>query len=222
MKYPKAFLFDLDGVITDTAEFHYLAWKQLAKELGVTFDREFNEQLKGISRMDSLEKILALNPSLKDLPVEEKERLATKKNDHYKDLIQKLTPQDILPGIKDLLKDLQNQQIKIALGSASKNAPMVLERLELTHYFDYLVDAAKVSKGKPHPETFTTAADYFNIDYKDCVGVEDAESGVQALNDAGMFSVGVGNELTEADYLVEKTADLKLENILEQYSKWSS
>ena len=100
MLKPKAFLFDLDGVITDTAEFHYLAWKQLAEELGVKIDRAFNEQLKGISRMDSLEKILALNPDYQDMPVEEKERLATKKNEHYQDLIKTISPNDILPGIE--------------------------------------------------------------------------------------------------------------------------
>ncbi|MCM3671408.1 beta-phosphoglucomutase [Mesobacillus maritimus] len=222
MLKPKAFLFDLDGVITDTAEFHYLAWKQLAEELGVKIDRAFNEQLKGISRMDSLEKILALNPYYQDMPVEEKERLATKKNEHYQELIKTISPNDILPGIEKLLKEIKAQEVKIGLGSASKNAVMVLEQLELTHYFDYIVDAAKVTKGKPNPETFTTAADHFGVLYTECVGVEDAASGVQALNSAGMFSIGVGKDLTEADYRVERTVELKLEEILSYYRNWKS
>ena len=220
---PKAFIFDLDGVITDTAELHYLAWKKLAEELGITFDREFNEQLKGISRMDSLERILALNPSLKDMPQEEKEKLAYQKNDHYKELIKTINHEDVLPGIEELFTNLKENQIKIAIGSASKNAPMVLKQLGLTHYIDYIVDAAKVTKGKPDPETFTTAADYLNIPYEECVGLEDAAAGIQAINQAGMFSVGIGDKesLSAADYLVSDTTQLDLEEILKQYDYYS-
>ena len=159
-QYPKAFIFDLDGVITDTAEFHFLAWKKLAEELGVSIDRQFNEQLKGISRMESLERILELNSSLLKLSNEEKLRLANQKNDHYLELIESINPDYILPGIESLLKKSKEQNIKIALGSASKNALKVLDKLGLTNYFDYVVDASKVKKGKPDPETFTTAADF--------------------------------------------------------------
>ncbi|ALC91686.1 beta-phosphoglucomutase [Bacillus sp. FJAT-18017] len=216
---PKAFIFDLDGVITDTAEFHYLAWKKLAEQLGITIDRDFNEQLKGISRMDSLERILALNPALKDMPQEEKEKLAYQKNEHYKNLIKLIKPEDVLPGIEELFKKLKENHIKIAIGSASKNAPVVVEQLGLTHYIDYIVDAAKVKKGKPDPETFTTAADYLNIPYDECVGLEDAAAGIQAINQAGMFSVGIGDKehLSAADYLVGDTTQLDLEEILKQY-----
>ncbi|MFD1849352.1 beta-phosphoglucomutase [Oceanobacillus bengalensis] len=220
-KHPSAFIFDLDGVITDTAEFHYLAWKQLADGLGVTIDREFNEQLKGISRMDSLEKIVALDPALGGLSADEKERLATEKNEHYIKLIAEVTPAHILPGMESLLKDIQAHGIKIALGSASKNAKMVLEQLELTDYFDYIVDAAQVSKGKPDPETFTTAADYFGFAYADCIGVEDAEAGVEALKRAGMFAVGVGLSLSEADYIVADTGTLHFDSVITHYNERS-
>jgi beta-phosphoglucomutase len=217
---PKAFIFDLDGVITDTAEFHYLAWKKLAEELGITIDREFNEQLKGVSRMDSLERILALNPSLINMPQEEKEKLAFQKNEHYMELITTIKPENILPGIEELFINLKENHIKIAIGSASKNAQRVLELLGLTHYIDYIVDAAKVTKGKPDPETFTTAADYLNIPYGECVGLEDAAAGVQAINQAGMFSVGIGDKehLSAANYIVSDTTLLDLDDILKQFN----
>jgi beta-phosphoglucomutase len=222
--YPKAFIFDLDGVITDTAEFHYLAWKQLADELGITIDQDFNEQLKGISRMESLERILALDPSKQSITSREKEELATKKNDHYKELIQSINSTNILPGIENLLKEIKANNLKIALGSASKNAPVVLELLGLTEYFDYIVDASKVTKGKPDPETFTTAADYLNLPYDACIGVEDAAAGVEAINKAAMFSVGVGEvkHLAEANYVVDDTSLLHFEEIIKRYRDWKS
>lgn len=218
-QYPKAFIFDLDGVITDTAEYHFLAWKKLAEELGVSFDRQFNEQLKGISRMESLELILELEPSLLELPNAEKERLATQKNEHYLELIETLTPDAILPGIEDLLIKCQEQDMKIALGSASKNALKIVEKLGLVQYFDYIVDASKVKNGKPHPETFTTAADYLGIPYSVCIGLEDAAAGVEAVNKANMFSVGVGavEHLSHADYLVGDTSELVFEEIIGHY-----
>ena len=148
---PKAFIFDLDGVITDTAEFHFLAWKQLGAELGVVIDRRFNEQLKGISRMESLDMILALKPSLLNMSYQEKEQLAAKKNLHYQRLITTITSENILPGIEDLLNNIKSHGIKIALGSASKNANIVLNQLGITDAFDYVVDAAKIIQGKPDP-----------------------------------------------------------------------
>jgi len=219
-KYPKAFIFDLDGVITDTAELHFLAWKKLAKELGIEIDREFNEKLKGISRMESIELILALDDSLQ-LSEEEKVKYVTQKNEHYKELINTIDPTYILPGIEGLIKEIVSRDINIALGSASKNAPTVLERLGLTKYFDYIVDAAMVKKGKPDPETFTTAADHFAIPYQDCVGVEDATAGVEAIKSAGMFAVGVGSnqQLKKADYLVEETNQLNFEKIVTDFAK---
>ena len=216
---PKAFIFDLDGVITDTAEYHFLAWKKLAEELGISIDRQFNEQLKGISRMESLECILELKSSLLDLPHEEKVRLANQKNEHYLELIEAINPESILPGIVDLLEKCKEQNIKIALGSASKNAFKIVDKLGLIKYFDYVVDASKVKNGKPHPETFTTAADFLNIPYSECIGLEDAAAGVEAVNKANMFSVGVGEEkhLSHADYLVGDTSELVFEEIIKHY-----
>ncbi len=218
---PKLFIYDLDGVITDTAEFHFLAWKKLAEELGIAIDREFNEQLKGISRMDSLDRILARASSQIKLSEEEKMELATRKNGYYLQLIEAINPVHILPGITSLLKKNEEAGIKIALGSASKNAPYILGKLELSDYFDYVVDASLVKKGKPDPETFTNAADALGIDYQDCIGIEDAAAGVEAVNKANMFSVGVGDRehLANADYLVKDTSELSFEEIIQKFQE---
>ncbi|MFB1052014.1 beta-phosphoglucomutase [Paraliobacillus sp. JSM ZJ581] len=220
--YPKAFIFDLDGVITDTSEYHYLAWKKLAAEIGIQIDRDFNEQLKGIGRMESLKRILALDISKEQRTTEEIEELATRKNTHYQELIQSINGSNILPGIEDLLIKVRENNIKIALGSASRNATFVLEQLGLIQYFDYIVNASKVSKGKPDPETFTTAADYFKLPYEACVGIEDATSGVDALNKANMFSVGIGDKtyLAKADYIVSNTSHLDFTEIVKRYKQW--
>lgn len=219
--YPKAFIYDLDGVITDTAEYHFLAWQKLAENLGISIDRQFNEQLKGISRMDSLERILNLDPSLNELSDEEKLRLAAQKNAHYLELIESINPNDILSGIEKLLKRNKEENIKIALGSASKNARTIIDKLGLGDYFDYIVDASKVEKGKPDPETFLVAADALGISYSGCIGLEDSAAGVEAINKAGMFSVGIGDEehLSHADYLVASTSELIFEEIINEYVK---
>src|SRR5690625_3620710 len=150
------------------------------------------------------------------MPSEEKERLTAKKNEHYLTLIDQLQPDSILPGIEQLLKKCVEQNVKIALGSASKNARTIVEKLGLLDYFDYIVDAAKVKNGKPDPETFTTAADYLNIPYSACIGLEDAVAGVEAVNRAQMFSVGVGSfeHLRHADYVVADTSELIFEEII--------
>ncbi|GAA0469848.1 beta-phosphoglucomutase [Alkalibacillus silvisoli] len=220
MTMPQAFIFDLDGVITDTAELHYQAWKRLADSLEITIDRDFNEKLKGIGRMESLEKILALAPDQQNLSQELKDALATKKNDHYVDLLKMINEEDILPGIKALLMRIRKEGIHVGLASASKNAKYVLSELGLIDQFDYIVDAAQVSKGKPDPETFTRAADYFGVDYNQCIGIEDAPSGVLAVNGAGMFSVAVGSAeaLGHAHYRVDQTSQLDFDTIIEAYS----
>lgn len=207
----EAVIFDLDGVITDTAEYHYLAWKMLADRIGVEFDQEFNEKLKGIGRMESLELILEKsNTAYTDA---EKLEMAKEKNDYYVKLIEKITPNEILPGILDLLKELKENNIKIGLASASKNALTVLERLEIKEYFDYIVDAAKVKKGKPDPEIFMTAAEALNVPYQNCIGVEDAQAGVAAIKSANMFAIGIGDSevLKEADLTLATTKELSLE-----------
>ncbi|MGG6312149.1 beta-phosphoglucomutase [Paenibacillus macerans] len=216
---PQAFIFDLDGVITDTAEFHYLAWKQIGAELGIEVDRKLNERLKGVSRMESLERVLAAAPRPLDLSAGEKEQWATQKNLLYQGLIETIRPSDRLPGIDELLKSIRNADLLLALGSASRNAKVVLERLGLAGAVDYIVDAGQIRFGKPHPETFMNAADYFGIPYEACVGVEDSAAGIEAINAAGMFSVGIGSPdaLREAKYLVADTSELTLGGILEAY-----
>jgi beta-phosphoglucomutase len=217
----QAFIFDLDGVITDTAEYHYLAWKTLGEELGIPFTREFNEELKGVSRMDSLEKILALGNRQNDFNPEEKEALATKKNEHYVNLIANISPKDILPGIKDLLLAIKKKGYKLGLASVSKNAFTVMESLALKEHFDVIVDAATIKKGKPDPEIFLTAAKLLGVEPSACIGIEDAAAGVDSIKDAGMFAVGVGNEdsLVRADIIYSSTEKLFLEDIMDAYQK---
>lgn len=219
--YPKAFIYDLDGIITDTAEYHFLAWQKIAEELDIRIDRKFNERLKGIGRMESLDLILSLDSSTSNLTAEEKEKLALRKNDYYLEMIEKMGPKDILPGIEELLRANKKHQIQTALGSASKNARHVLDLLGLTAEFDYIVDASKVKKGKPDPETFTVAADALGVPYSECIGIEDSAAGVEAINGALMFSVAVGDEahLPNADYLVAATDKLAFEEIIERYNK---
>ncbi|SDJ57680.1 beta-phosphoglucomutase [Salimicrobium halophilum] len=218
--YPKLFIFDLDGVITDTAEQHYVAWKEMAQSIGIEIDREFNESLKGVSRGDSLDKILNLNHNL-HVSEEQKTELMEKKNEAYRELITSIEPEDIYPGIGELLERLRENSIKIALGSASKNAPFIIKQLQIEHHFDYVVDPASVENGKPAPDIFLKAADELDVAYEECVGIEDAIAGVTAINEAGMFSVGVGDEaqLDHADYVVADTAELKLEAIIDRFDE---
>lgn len=212
----EAVIFDLDGVITDTAEYHYLAWKQLGEELNIPFDRDFNETLKGVSRTDSLERILTLGGKQDAFTEQEKTALATKKNDHYVTLIQHISEQDLLPGIIAFLDEIRAAGLKIGMASASKNALSVVEALGVRHYFDDIVDAATVAQSKPHPEVFLRAAEALGVEPARCIGVEDAAAGITAIRAAGMYAVGVGPETTlhEADYRVDSTDLLSLEQIL--------
>lgn len=216
----EAFIFDLDGVITDTAEYHYIAWKALANEVGIHFDREFNEQLKGVSRIDSLELILAHGGMEDRFSAAEKEELANRKNQHYQKLIQNISRNDILPGITELIEELKEKGIKIGLASASKNAFTVMNSLGLTESFGTIVDAREISKGKPDPEIFLTAAQQLQVEPKNCIGIEDSASGIEAINAAGMFSVGVGDakSLHHADWIVPSTSELKLSDILSAFA----
>lgn len=216
----KAFIFDLDGVITDTAEYHYLAWKQLGKDLGINFDREFNETLKGVSRIESLERILALENKENNYTEEEKLDLATKKNEHYVSLINKITPKDILPGINELLDDLREKNIKIGLASASKNAVPVLTKLGLLDKFDYVAPASECKNSKPAPDIFLMAAKGLDINPENCVGIEDAEAGVEAINSANMYSVGVGSaqSMKKANLVFDCTSKLNLDTISKNFS----
>lgn len=217
----KGIIFDLDGVITDTAEFHYRAWQDLGKKIGISFNRAFNENLKGISRMDSLNLILEHGNKVNTYSEAEKEALATDKNEDYKILIEEITPKDILPGIQTFLDDCIAKGLKLALASASKNGPAILNNLNLTDYFEVVVDPASLKKGKPDPEIFLKAAELLNLKPSECIGLEDAEAGITSINAAGMFSVGVGSpeSMKEADLFVENTKDLDLEKILVAFQK---
>lgn len=220
----EAFIFDLDGVITDTAHYHYIAWKELAKSINIDIDEKFNESLKGISRLESLERILKIKGREDDFTYEEKVLLANKKNNHYKELIKGITPEDILPGIKELLNDTKDKGIKIGLASSSKNAYIVLQNLQLKDYFDFIADASKCTQSKPNPEIFLMAIKGLNVEPKDCVGFEDASAGIEAINSANMYSVGIGDEkvLKEANYIVKDTSDLDFNTLIKKYTQYYS
>jgi beta-phosphoglucomutase len=197
-----AVIFDLDGVITDTARYHYLAWKRLAETQGVHFDEAFNEHLKGIDRMGSLELILA--SAKRSYTQEEKLALADQKNKHYVELISTMSPADLLPGAVEALDASRAAGLKIGLASVSKNAFAVLAMLGITRKFDYVVDAARIAKGKPDPEIFLKAASELGVSPSRCLGVEDAVAGVASIKAAGMTALGVGDPvvLAQADRVI--------------------
>ncbi|MBC1896949.1 beta-phosphoglucomutase [Listeria booriae] len=215
MEKLEGIIFDLDGVITDTAEFHYLAWKKLADKFGIEIDRDFNETLKGVSRTDSLERILAYGGRSADFDAKEKAEMAEWKNDVYKEMIEAIQPSDILPGIESFLKELKEAGIRTAIASASKNAEMILCSLGIRDQFDYVVDAAKITKSKPDPEVFLKALELLGLSAEVCIGVEDSASGVDAIKDAKMRAVGIGSIdiLGRADLVLASTADLQLEQL---------
>lgn len=188
----KGFIFDLDGVITDTAELHYLAWKKLAEEMDWQFDREVNEKLRGVSRMDSINIIKDHNKATveQDRLIE----LATMKNTIYVDSLDTMTPDDYLSGAKELLTHLHQEGFKVALGSASKNAPKVLKQLQATGYFDVVGDGSSVSKSKPEPDIFLFGAEKMDLKPEECIVYEDAEAGIDAAKAGGFHSVGIGPE----------------------------
>lgn len=218
----KAVIFDLDGVITDTAEYHYQAWAILANELGIPFTREFNENLKGVSRLDSLKLLLGqADPATsRHYFPEELEQLATEKNSLYQELINQVTPDDALPGIKLLLKELREQGIKTAIASASKNAFTVIRLLGMEDQFDYIVDAGKLKQNKPDPEVFLTAAAAIGVEPAQCIGVEDAVSGVEAIKAAGMFAVAIGKHelFPHADVVLSNTSILSVALLTKEFS----
>lgn len=212
----KACLFDLDGVLVDTARYHYIAWRQLAAHLGFAFTEADNEQLKGVSRMASLDILLSIGGmSNRFMPVE-KEALAKEKNDNYVDLISRMTPDEILPGATELLQALRQKGILTALGSASRNAPAILRRLELTPLFDAIVDGTQVSRAKPDPEVFLLGAQKLAVDPQDCIVFEDAAAGIQAAHSAGMKAVGIGRPdvLAEAELVVPGLDAITVDTIL--------
>lgn len=208
----KGVLFDLDGVITDTAEYHFLAWKKLADDLGIEIDREFNEKLKGVSREDSLTLILEHGNKLGEISTEKFAELAEEKNENYVEMIQAISPKDVYPGILELLTELKENNIKIALASASKNGPLLLDKMEISHFFDAIVDPASLKAGKPAPDIFLAAAKAVGISINDAIGIEDAKAGITAIKASGALPVGVGqkDELGHDIAIVPDTSHLSL------------
>jgi beta-phosphoglucomutase len=197
-----ACIFDLDGVIVDTARYHFLAWHNLAKMMGFEFTETHNEKLKGISRMASLDILLEIG----QLSFDEKTRLelAEFKNNEYVGYITQMTPEEILPGVKEFLQELKANGIKTAIGSASKNTPLILERTGISYLFDAVIDGNRVAEAKPNPEVFLKGAEALCVDPANCIVFEDAEAGIEAAIAGGMRSIGIGsaNVLQKADFVM--------------------
>ena len=209
----KACIFDLDGVIVDTAHYHFLAWQRLARELGVNLTEKENERLKGVSRMQSLQIILDLGKI--NLAKDRKESLADRKNEWFVEYIEAMKPGEIFPGVTQLITSIKKKGIKVALASSSKNAPRVIELLGIVKLFDAVVDGSMIVDTKPDPEIFMLTAQKLNVKPAACVVFEDAEAGVEAAVRAGMKCVGVGSPviLCKANVCVEKIGDFKIEQL---------
>ncbi|MFW5838650.1 MAG: beta-phosphoglucomutase [Bacillota bacterium] len=194
-------IFDLDGVLTETSTYHFQAWKALAKDFGVDLDDAFETQLKGVSRAESLERILKAHHLENVFSEDEKQTLLDKKNTHYQSLISHMTKDHLFDGVIDCFHYLKDQNVNIALGSASKNAPALINALEIQPYIDYVVDPRGLAS-KPAPDIFLDAMHHFGVTSNACIGIEDAYAGITAINQAGMISIGIGDkkELPHADY----------------------
>lgn len=205
-----ACIFDLDGVIVNTAKYHYLAWKKLARNLGFNFTLEQNERLKGVSRMDSLDILLKIGKL--NFTYEEKLKLADIKNNYYVQYISNLNKNEILHGAEDFLKRVKQNNFKIALGSVSKNAMTIINKLELTHYFDAIIDGNMITHPKPNPEVFLLGAQKLGISPRHCVVFEDSIAGIKAAINAQMYSVGIGEKkiLGNANLVVSSLKDMKI------------
>lgn len=215
----KGFIFDLDGVIVDTAKYHFLAWKNLANSLGFDFTHKQNEQLKGVSRVESLKKILTWgNTSVSETKFQE---LMTLKNTEYLEFINKMDDSEILPDVPRVLNYLIDNNQGVALGSASKNARIILEKVHILSNFETIVDGNDVSKAKPDPEVFLNAASGLNISAEHCIVFEDSFSGIQAANAARMISIGIGSKdvLHEADYIFNDFTEITNDFINELIKK---
>ncbi|MFA5815016.1 MAG: beta-phosphoglucomutase [Bacteroidales bacterium] len=209
----KGCIFDLDGVVVDTARYHFQAWHRLARELGFDFTEEHNERLKGVSRMASLNILLEVGGL--SLPDPEKQKLAAQKNEWYLEYIRKMTPADILPGVTEFLDLLRSVGKKIALGTASKNARIILTQIGLSAAFDSIVDGNRVANAKPDPEVFLIAAADLKLEPKDCLVFEDAIAGVEAAHNGGMKCIGIGHHdiLAKADKIIPGFKDATLDLI---------
>ncbi len=210
----QAVIFDLDGVIVSTDEYHFLAWKAIADREGIEFTREINEQLRGVSRMESLE--ILLRKAARPYSAEEKLALAADKNSRYRELLNRLSPADILPGVDHVIEELKLRGVRIAIGSSSKNTPIILEKIGLKDTFDAVADGNDIQNSKPDPEVFLVAAQKLGEDPAACVVVEDAYAGLEAAKRAGMKAVGVGfaSGSPLADYAAPDLAHADLDQIL--------
>ena len=206
----QAVIFDLDGVITDTAHLHFLAWKALGDSLGVEITLELNEGLKGLGRQETLTLILKEAGLYDQYTATERQALADRKNRTYVASLESLGPQDLLPGIGDCLRDLKKRGIKIGLASSSQNAGLIIKKLGLESYFEAMVDPRSLSKGKPDPEIYLKAAAALGLSPAKCAGVEDARAGLEAIRAAGMTAIALGPSLEQvpANYHLSSTRDL--------------
>lgn len=204
----KTIIFDLDGVLVYTDKFHYLAWKKMADRIGVPFDETINNRLRGVSRMDSLE--IILERSTRKYTTEEKENLAEEKNGYYKEFLKNMSPADVRPEIRGMLKELHERGYHLAIGSSSKNTKFILAQIQLTDDFDAISDGTNITKSKPDPEVFLKAAEYTQTTPGNCLVVEDAIAGIDAAKAGGMLAAGVGEAKTyeKTDYPMEKVEDL--------------
>lgn len=215
----QAALFDLDGVLVDTAKYHYLAWKRLAEELGFHFSEADNERLKGVSRMRSLAILLEVG-GIVGLPEDEQEVLATKKNTWYVEMLGQLTEEDVLPGAREVLLAFRQRGIRTALGSASKNAPLILEKLGIAPLLDAVVDGNSAYLAKPDPQVFLLGAKALGVAPTACVVFEDAVAGIEAAHAGNMVAVGVGEleKLPEADYHIPGLFALNIDDLLRHFA----
>ena len=186
----KAFIFDLDGVLCFTDKYHYEAWKTIADRLSLPFDEKVNDRLRGVSRMDSLEIILSLGG--KTYTEDEKVKFAEEKNEAYRKLLENMTPSDVADEVRNTLKELHKCGYKLAIGSSSKNTPLILDRCDLKKYFDAVSDGNNITRSKPDPEVFLKAAEYLGLNSGDCYIVEDAEAGIDAGKAGGFVTIGIG------------------------------
>lgn len=214
MTVPQACIFDLDGVIVDTAGFHFKAWKRLADRLSIPFTEKDNEALKGVSRRESLMKILRQDN--RTLPEKEIQQFMDQKNRWYLEYVSTLSPKDILAGVPAFLDQLASMSVKLAIGSSSKNAKRIIELLELNSIFDTVVDGTAVKRSKPDPEVFLKGADALQIPPAECLVFEDAASGIRAARRARMACVGVGSEfhLGEADTVIPSFENMTIQKLL--------
>lgn len=216
----KAFIFDLDGVIVDTAKYHFLAWQKVAKSLGINFTHDDNELLKGVSRVRSLEIIIGLGDNI-NITEEQKQEFLIKKNEDYLVYIDNMDDSEILPGVMDVLNFLKQNNQPIILGSASKNARPILEKVNILHYFDDIVDGNDVTNAKPDPEVFLVGAKKANQTTENSIVFEDSVAGIQAANIAGMTSIGIGEAsiLNEANYNFNNFTEISEDFLTELINK---